>query len=116
MKAEIYQRGPIVVYLNAEPLVAYKGGIFDDTSAGKEQNHAVSITGWGYDEPNKRQYWIVRNSWGQTWGEMGFFRVLIGKNILGIEEGGMWATPNTWTETNFPCGEAGEGCTNEAYY
>jgi hypothetical protein len=47
---------------------------------------------------------------------MGFFRVLIGKNILGIEEGGMWATPNTWTETNFPCGEAGEGCTNEAYY
>lgn len=36
MKAEIYQRGPIVVYLNAEPLVTYKGGIFDDTSAGQE--------------------------------------------------------------------------------
>lgn len=34
MKAEVYQRGPIVVYLNAEPLVAYKGGIFDDTTAG----------------------------------------------------------------------------------
>ena len=43
---------------------------------------------------------------------MGFFRVLLGKNVLGLENGAGWATPLGWTENNFPCGEAGEGCTS----
>jgi hypothetical protein len=41
---------------------------------------------------------------------MGFFRVLMGKNVLGIETEAGWATPKVWTEVNFPCGEAGDGC------
>jgi len=36
MKAEVYRRGPITVAINAEPVVDYKGGIFNDTSASKE--------------------------------------------------------------------------------
>jgi cathepsin X len=50
MKAEVFARGPITVYLNAEPIVDYKGGIFNDTTADKDSNHAVSITGYGFDE------------------------------------------------------------------
>lgn len=36
MKAELYRRGPITVAINAEPVVDYKGGIFNDTNASKE--------------------------------------------------------------------------------
>jgi len=41
---------------------------------------------------------------------MGLFKIATGKNIIGIESDIAWATPKTWTENNFPCGEGGEGC------
>jgi len=59
---------------------------------------------------------ISGNSWGQYWGEMGFFRIAAGQNILGIESGISWATPNTWTERNFPCAESGKNCKDVGTY
>ena len=50
MKSEIYHRGPVAVTINAEPILDYQGGIFDDETADKQQNHAVSVVGWGFDE------------------------------------------------------------------
>lgn len=44
----------------------YTGGvIWDDPKyETNHHNHGVSIVGWGYDEDEDKQYWIVRNSWG----------------------------------------------------
>mmetsp|Transcript_3588 Transcript_3588/g.6777 ORF Transcript_3588/g.6777 Transcript_3588/m.6777 type:complete len:355 (+) Transcript_3588:855-1919(+) len=109
---EIYTRGPVAATINAEPIVEYKGGVFDDDSLPKETNHIVSIIGWGMDEVSGKKHWIVRNSWGHYWGEMGFIRVEMGKNILGIEGEVAWATPGSWTEMNFPCAENGINCNN----
>jgi len=107
---EIYTRGPVAATINAEPIVEYQGGVFTETSYSQETNHIVSIVGWGMEEETGKKHWIVRNSWGHYWGEMGFLRVEMGKNILGLEGEVAWVTPGSWTEVNFPCAENGANC------
>lgn len=40
--------------------------------------------------------WILRNNWGEYWGEDGFFRVERGVNALAIEDECYWAKPKAW--------------------
>lgn len=47
--------------------------------------HAVKIIGWGTDAKSGKDYWLVANSWNESWGENGFFRILRGANECGIE-------------------------------
>jgi cathepsin X len=85
IKMEIYARGPVAANINGKPLHDFMGGkIFDDDTASRDTTHVVSIVGWGVEEDGK-EYWIIRNSWGSYWAEGGFFRVEMGKNILGVE-------------------------------
>ena len=42
------------------------------------------MVGFGKTEDGEA-YWIGRNSWGSFWGEMGFFRIAMNKDNLGIE-------------------------------
>ena len=39
-----------------------------------EVNHAVQLVGYDTDEEGA-PYWIIRNSWGEEWGEGGYFRL-----------------------------------------
>jgi cathepsin X len=116
IKAEIYARGPVAAGVNAEPIVNYKGGVVKDKNIlHKLVNHVVSIVGWGVeegegDDEEDTEYWIVRNSWGQYWGEMGYFRIETGHNSLGIEGQVVWATPGSWTVKNTACFESGANC------
>jgi cathepsin B len=45
--------------------------------------HAVRLIGWGVE--NGTAYWLIANSWGPKWGEMGFFRIRRGVDEAGIE-------------------------------
>lgn len=61
----------------------YTGGIFNDTTGANTTNHAISIVGYGVE--NGVKYWLGRNSWGSYWGINGFFKIIRGRNNLGIE-------------------------------
>jgi cathepsin X len=109
IKAEIFARGPVAAAIHGPPLHSYHGGIFSNDTAPKNTTHVVSIVGWGVSSGNM-PYWHCRNSWGQYWGEMGFFRIELGKNILGIESSIAWATPGSFSVLNDGCLEQSQKC------
>ena len=110
MKMEIYKNGPIACGLNAAEIDDYEGGVLDVPKKLKTINHIIAIVGWGYDETINKQYWNIRNSWGSYWGELGFMRLVLGENQLGIEKSCAFAIPGNWTLHNVPCYENGRNC------
>ena len=63
----------------------YKSGILDSDDCGNELDHAVTAVGFGSDDG--QDYYIVRNSWGPTWGENGYIKIAVkdGKGVCGIQ-------------------------------
>lgn len=112
VKAEIVARGPVTAGIAGHHLKNYTGGIiFDDESLRDiEPTHEVSIVGWDIDEETGLEYWIVRNSWGEFWGEMSFFKLELGNNLLGIEKEVSWATLKDFSSKNIPCYEDASNC------
>jgi len=59
-----------------EDFMNYKSGIYKYSGQGIPLGgHAVKIVGWGHDY-SAGFYWIVQNSWGPSWGEEGYFRIV----------------------------------------
>lgn len=84
----------IKVALSSGPLLAaiqlfgdlyiYRSGIYRHFDGPPLGYHSVEIVGYGTDWG--QDYWIVKNSWGQNWGEGGYFRIAAGNNEANIED------------------------------
>lgn len=76
MKAALKIHGPISVAIEADqlPFQFYHQGIFS-ASCGHELNHGVLAVGYGKDENFQKEFWEIKNSWGEGWGEKGFMRM-----------------------------------------
>jgi len=83
MKAALAQQ-PLAVAIQADQRVfqMYSKGIFDDAKCGTTLDHATLVVGWGKEQG--QEYWIMKNSWGTTWGEQGYMRLAIKENDAGI--------------------------------
>ncbi|XP_075049130.1 cathepsin K-like isoform X2 [Mixophyes fleayi] len=65
--------GPVSVGINANltTFQFYKTGVYYDKDCNTEDiNHGVLAVGYG--EQNKSKYWIIKNSWGEDWGDKGY--------------------------------------------
>ncbi|CAJ2675680.1 unnamed protein product [Trifolium pratense] len=62
-------------------LSGYKGGIYSG-SCGPVLNHAVTIVGYGVSVDGQK-YWIIKNSWGEFWGESGYLKLIRGTGSPG---------------------------------
>ncbi|XP_072399506.1 cathepsin L-like proteinase [Diabrotica undecimpunctata] len=76
--------GPISVLVAASIWTdSYVGGVYNNTNCG-EIDHAVLAVGY------TDEYFIVKNSWGPTWGEKGYIRIARGNNICSINNQGVY--------------------------
>ncbi|GAW80923.1 cysteine proteinase gondepain 4 [Plasmodium gonderi] len=82
-KEAIQFLGPLTVDIDADDDFAiYTEGIYNSDS-NDETNHEVMLVGYGMEEifnnqlnkNEKHYYYIIKNSWGTTWGEKGFMRI-----------------------------------------
>jgi len=81
----IQQYGPISICLDATKFDYYNKGIMNGSGCrAGAADHAVAIVGWG--EEGSTKYWIVKNSWGKSWGESGYVRIQRGINACGVED------------------------------
>jgi len=80
--------GPVSVAIEADTFVFqfYSGGILNSAQCGTDLDHGVVAIGYGVD-PTKGEYYIVRNSWGGSWGMRGYINIAIkdGPGICGIQ-------------------------------
>ncbi|XP_010514873.1 PREDICTED: thiol protease aleurain-like [Camelina sativa] len=63
----------------------YKTGVFTSTTCGNtpmDVNHAVLAVGYGVEDGVP--YWLIKNSWGGDWGDNGYFKMEMGKNMCGV--------------------------------
>eukprot|EP01086_Lenisia_limosa_P006937 TRINITY_DN261_c0_g5_i1.p1 TRINITY_DN261_c0_g5~~TRINITY_DN261_c0_g5_i1.p1 ORF type:complete len:343 (+),score=93.48 TRINITY_DN261_c0_g5_i1:3-1031(+) len=83
----VANNNPISIAINANTLQFYIGGIFNNPLCSKTQvNHAINIVGYGEEEVlgHNVKFWIIANSWGKTWGQKGYFKMIRGHNMCGV--------------------------------
>eukprot|EP00386_Alphamonas_edax_P004028 GDKI01012528.1.p1 GENE.GDKI01012528.1~~GDKI01012528.1.p1 ORF type:complete len:447 (-),score=90.66 GDKI01012528.1:135-1277(-) len=77
IKKNIMEKGPVTAAFTVfEDFLAYKSGVYEHTKGGALGGHAVKIIGWGKE--NGTDYWLIANSWNESWGDKGLFKIKMG--------------------------------------
>jgi len=74
---------PVSIAVDANKFQFYSGGVFKD--CGKKLDHGVTLVGYTADA------WVVKNSWGEGWGEKGYIRLARG-NTCGLASAASFPT------------------------
>jgi len=82
MRSYLVAKGPLSVCVDASNWSFYTGGIFPASSCSTSIDHCVQAT--GYDVTNG--YWVIRNSWGTSWGLQGFMQLQYGQNACAVAQ------------------------------
>lgn len=84
MQTAIMTTGPLAVAFTVySDFPTYKSGVYKHTSGSELGGHAVEMMGWG--TLNGEDYWIIKNSWNEQWGDNGYFMISRGNDECGIE-------------------------------
>ncbi|XP_058213241.1 probable cysteine protease RD19B [Rhododendron vialii] len=88
--ANLVKNGPLAVAINAVFMQTYVGGVSCPYICSKRLDHGVLLVGYGSGayapiRLKEKPYWIIKNSWGETWGENGFYKICRGRNICGVD-------------------------------
>jgi len=74
MKAAVY-KVPVATAIDAsqESFEFYSGGVYSDPGCtSQEIGHGIAVVGYGHNSTVNMDYWILKNSWGTSWGVEGW--------------------------------------------
>lgn len=86
LKAAVAKQ-PVSVAIEADTFVfqMYRSGVIDSKSCGTNLDHGVLAVGYGTDAASGKDYFLVKNSWGGSWGDKGYVKIAASpNNICGI--------------------------------
>merc|ERR1712127_992705 len=85
------EQQPVSVAIEADQSLfqLYNGGVMTG-SCGTQLDHGVLVVGFGTDSGS--EYWKVKNSWGASWGENGYIRMIRGQNQCGLANSASYPT------------------------
>ncbi|XP_028765663.1 probable cysteine protease RD19B [Neltuma alba] len=88
--ANLVKNGPLAVAINAVYMQTYVGGVSCPYICSKRLDHGVLLVGFGSagyarSRLKEKPYWIIKNSWGEDWGENGYYKICRGRNICGVD-------------------------------
>lgn len=100
IKTAILIYGPVAAGMYASnAFMFYKGGVWTKDEEG-DINHAITIVGW--DDTKNPPAWIIKNSWGNDWGENGFAYVTYGILKVGYAPAFVTYKASTWEDIYEP--------------
>jgi len=79
--------GPVSVLVEADTSAFqfYHSGVLDSPACGSQIDHAILATGYG--TLSGKNYWNVKNSWGASWGDKGYIKIVRDKKMCAIDQG-----------------------------
>jgi len=96
MMQELLSAGPLYVSMFLyedfyDPVSWSESGIYQHKKGALLGRHAAVAVGWGTDL-DSRDYWLLLNSFGSSWQQEGYFKVLRGATSLKLMDFGAWGT------------------------
>jgi hypothetical protein len=92
LKRALIEHGPLAAPVRGDNCFkVYRDGVFNGRRGGSP-NHVVVLLGWD----DERGAWLIKNSWGEGWGERGYGWVAYGSNNVGIYAA--WIQPSPFTD------------------